>query len=195
MKKRKKKALKKKGSKVMSLQITARKQKTRHIGICRKVNRRRYRQKNLAWRRRGRKVRRQVLYWHFLGRTRNSGTGLQVNHDPFNACRVGEATNPGPVSDSDNALATSLLAVLEQFQSQRSGSRKVVEHRDTRKPSLASILLQCLQAAVNQNWSDEQVADCMVSKIHQHVGWSAKPAGVNRQSFYGQKVPEYKLSN
>ena len=51
------------------------------------------------------------------------------------------------------------------------------------------------KAAVNQNWSDEQVADCMVSKIHQHVGWSAKPAGVNRQSFYGQKVPEYKLSN
>ena len=81
------------------------------------------------------------------------------------------------------------------FKDQRSGSRKVVEHRDTRKPSLASILLQCLQAAVNQNWSDEQVADCMVSKIHQHVGWSAEPAGVNRQSFYGQKVPEYKLSN
>ena len=112
--KRKKKALKKKGSKVMSLQITARKTKNATYrdmpqsepptvsaekpGV------------ETSWKES------PVSGFVLALFGSDSEFGQWIAGQPFNACRVGEATNPGPVSDSDNALATSLLAVLEQFQ-------------------------------------------------------------------------------
>eukprot|EP00435_Cladocopium_sp_Y103_P046793 s1103_g13.t1 len=122
---------------------------------------------------------------------------LQVKHNPYTACRIGEASNPGPECNSEQSLATSLLAVLEQFRSKQSDNKTTGEPQVKRKPALASILLQCLQAAVAQGWSDEQVADRMVEKIHKHVGASVEnvnttPDSVGnsrfvRQSFYTQK--------
>lgn len=108
--------------------------------------------------------------------------------------RVGEARHPGPrggnqtkrkADDADLAdthqdshLAQALLQVLQNFQQDkrvvRPGGNPQKKGKGGPAPKkggsrLAHILLQTLQSAVSQGWSDETVAQRMVNKITRHA--------------------------
>ena len=116
--------------------------------------------------------------------------------DPWKGTRVGEASNPGPAASratrnerswdlppetqsKDAALAQALLSVLENFQGQqpkdpaaeeppkKKGKGGVVPK--PQGPSLAQSLIQVLQSALQNQWSDSQIIDGVTTKIKKHM--------------------------
>ena len=113
------------------------------------------------------------------------------NWNPWNAQRVGEASNPGPgpggsrsterkrkeqtaSQEADVSLATELLHVMEKFQSR--GDEQGISAPPKKKgkggnlvpqpkSNLATSLMQILQSALDNSWSDQEVIQRMQSKL------------------------------
>ena len=113
------------------------------------------------------------------------------NWNPWNAQRVGEASNPGPgpggsrsterkrkeqtaSQEADVSLATELLHVMEKFQSRADeqgisappkkkgkGGNLVPQP----KSNLATSLMQILQSALDNSWSGQEIIQRMQSKL------------------------------
>jgi hypothetical protein len=109
--------------------------------------------------------------------------------------RVGEASHPGPAKigtkrkaenepqshdDADAGLANALLNVLQQYQGEPNTRpyqvgppvNKKGKGGPTPVPTgsrLARVLRQTLQAALSQGWTDQQVAQRLVTKISRYV--------------------------
>ena len=141
--------------------------------------------------------------------------------------RVGEASHPGPghsnkrkaqeevlTDDSDVGLASALLDVLQKFQNGSNPQNVRSEPPANKKgkggqipapkgSKLARVLWQTLQAALTQGWTDQQVAQRLITKINKHVPTregetpdAAPPATVangnlsNTKKILGEKVFE-----
>lgn len=121
--------------------------------------------------------------------------GKQCNWNPWNAVRVGEASHPGPAGTrasarkrlerswmaeegpdqtNDSTLATALLQVLSAHtgckqptvaQEPPKKKGKGTGLQPSKPTGLAQSLLQMLQAAVVQNWSDEQITAKLTDKL------------------------------
>lgn len=125
--------------------------------------------------------------------------------------RVGEASHPGPpdgqqtkrkvdetdwsTHQQDSHLAQALLQVLHSFQQDKKESRqegnpyKKGKGGPNPKPAgskLARILLQTLQSALTQGWSDETVAQRLISKITRHGP---------QENFHGNSGHELSISS
>ena len=119
--------------------------------------------------------------------------------DPWKGTRVGEASNPGPAASrttfrkrqerawddtpgthpKDSELAQALLSVLANFQGQQSKDSTVEEPPKKKGkggvvpkphgPSLAQSLLQVLQSAIQNQWTENQVVDRVTAKIEKYL--------------------------
>lgn len=113
--------------------------------------------------------------------------------DPLKATRVGEAANPGPAgsrattrkreereSADDRQLAGALLAVLQTYQKDdptkdvgeppaKKGKGGILKPRPSQGPSLAQSLLQMVQSAIDNNWSDQELTSRVTQKLERIV--------------------------
>ena len=119
--------------------------------------------------------------------------------DPMKATRIGEASNPGPAgsratirkreereASDDRQLAGALLAVLQNFQKQdpakvkgespaKKGKGGVLKPQHSQGPSLAQSLLQMVQSAIQNNWSDEELTSRLTHRLERAVQPSSPP--------------------
>ena len=118
---------------------------------------------------------------------------------PMKATRIGEASNPGPAgsgatirkreereASDDRQLAGALLAVLQNFQKQdptkvkgefptKKGKGGILKPQHSQGPSLAQSLLQMVQSAIQNNWSDEELTSRLTHKLERAVQPSSPP--------------------
>jgi hypothetical protein len=97
----------------------------------------------------------------------------------------------------DSLLAQSLLDVLQKFQHDRqaavtpSNPQKKGKGGPTPKPDgskLARILLQTIQSALTQGWSDEVVAQRLINKISRHAPPMPEPQSESKDDPKGKST-------